>query len=155
VTDFADSAPPPVSEPRRLRLPAEYYDAPPGPPALPRGLKLGCGIASLVLLVVAFGGAAVLASYGINKIFAFAVDRSHDDLAGMYGKDVPPAKRKQVDKAIDDLSKDLAADRVQFSRLQPLLEKMKDAMDDKVVTNREADELLKTVADARKPLPKK
>jgi hypothetical protein len=156
---LSDLVPQPEPSPqpgaRRLTLPAEYYDSAPGPAALPRGLKLGCGIASLALLVIAFGGAVVLRSYGLNKIFAMTIDKSHSEMSGMYAKDVPPAKRKEVDTAISGVSSDLAADRVQFVRLQPLFEKMKDAMEDKTITNGEADELLKAAADARKPKEKK
>jgi hypothetical protein len=159
VNDLSDLVPQPEPSPqpapRRFLLPAEYYDAPPGPPALPHGLKLGCGIASLVVLVLAFGGAVVLRSYGVNRIFAMTIDKSHDELKAMYAKDVPPAKRKEVDSAISGVSSDLAADRLQFVRLQPLLEQMKDAMEDKTITNAEADALLKSARDVRKPKEKK
>ena len=148
-----EPAPQPAS--RRFTLPAEYYDTPPGPRTLPRGLTLGCGIAALVVLILAFGGAIVAAKFGVNRIFAMTIDKSRAEMDPMYAKDVPPAKRKEVDDAIDKVSADLSANRIQFARLQPLLEKMKDAMDDKTITNAEADALLKSAADVRGAKEKK
>lgn len=116
---------------------------------------MGCGIAALAFVVLIFAGSAIVsATGGVNKIFAMMIDVTHQQLSPMYAKDVAPAKRKEVDAAIDGISKDLGNGRVGLQQVQPLLEAMKDAVADQTVTNPECDTLLKACADARKPKTK-
>ena len=86
---------------------------------------------------------------------AYIIDSSHGELRQMYAPDVAPAKRAQVDTALDGISHDLATDKIAYAKLEPLLTKMRDVMDDKKVTNAEADQLLAKVQEVRKPAKKK
>ena len=142
----------PASRPPSFTLPADYYASPvTALPVLPSWVSTGCGIASAVLLVVAFAGGAIVMRYGIGKLMASVIDSSHTEMKAMYGRDVPPAKRAQLDAALDGISHDLSADKLAYAKIEPLLTTMRDAMDDKKITNAEADQLLAKVQEVRKP----
>lgn len=140
-----------------FELPADYYASPvTARPIFPSWVATGCGIASAVLLVVAFVGGAMVMTVGVGKLMAYVIDSTHGELKAMYGADVPPAKRAQVDAALNGISHDLAADKLAYAKLEPLLTTMRDTMDDKKITNAEADQLLARVQEVRKPMaPKK
>jgi len=89
-------------------------------------------------------------SFGVGKLMAMLVDTSHGEMKPMYAKDVTPAKRAQVDAAIDQISHDLATDKIAYGKLEPLLTTMRDAMSDKRITNAEADQLLAKSVEVRK-----
>jgi hypothetical protein len=118
-------------------------------------VSTGCGIASAVLLLLAFAGGAIVMKVGVGKLMAYVIDSSHGELKPMYGADVPPAKRAQLDAALNGISHDVATDKLAYGKLEPLLTSMRDAMDDKKITNAEADQLLAKVAEVRKPKPAK
>jgi hypothetical protein len=105
---------------------------------------------SVVLLLGGFIGGAVIMSVGVGKLLAMLVDTSHGEMKAMYASDVTPAKRAQVDAAIDQISHDLATDKIAYGRLEPLLTVMRDAMSDKKITNSEADQLLAKSVEVRK-----
>ncbi len=90
-------------------------------------------------------------SIGVGKLLSMLIDTTHSDMKPMYAADVPPTKRAQVDAAIDRISHDLATDKIAYVKLEPLLTTMRDAMSDKHITNREADQLLAKSEEKRKP----
>lgn len=92
---------------------------------------------------------------GVGKLMAYVIDSSHGELKGMYGADVPPAKRAQVDAALNGISHDLATEKIAYGKLEPLLTSMRESMSDKKITNAEADQLLAKVQEVRKPVKKK
>jgi hypothetical protein len=108
-----------------------------------------------VVLVVAFAGGALVMAVGVGKLMAYVIDSSHGELKAMYGADVPPAKRAQVDAALDGISHDLATEKIAYGKLEPLLTSMRDSMSDKKITNAEADQLLAKVQEVRRPAKKK
>jgi hypothetical protein len=141
----------PRPEVPHFTFPAEYYEAPvTARPLFPRWVPLGCGWASVVLLLAAFIGGAVIMNFGVGKLMAMLVDTSHGEMKPMYATDVTPAKRAQVDAAIDQISHDLATDKLAYGRLEPLLTVMRDAMGDKRITNAEADQLLAKSVEVRR-----
>ena len=87
---------------------------------------------------------------GVGKLLASVINSTHSELTSMYGPDMPPAKRAQLDDALNGISRDLASDKLPYAALEPLLNTMKDAMDDKKITNAEADQLLAKVQEVRK-----
>ena len=91
---------------------------------------------------------------GVGKLMAYVIDSSHGELKAMYGADVPPAKRAQIDTALNGISHDLATDKIAYGKLEPLLTAMRDSMSDKKITNAEADQLLAKVQEVRKPVKK-
>jgi uncharacterized protein (DUF2236 family) len=108
-----------------------------------------------VLLVIAFLGGAIVMTVGVGKLVGYAIDSSHGEMTPMYGADVSPAKRAQLDAALTAVSRDVAADKLAYAKLEPLLTTMRDTMADKKITNAEADQLLAKVAEVRKPAPPK
>jgi hypothetical protein len=115
----------------------------------------GCGISSAVILLLAFLGGALVMTIGVGKLMAYVIDSSHGELKAMYGADVPPAKRAQVDAALNGISHDLSTEKIAYGKLEPLLTSMRDSMGDKKITNAEADQLLVKVQEVRKPAKKK
>ena len=146
----------PTPSPASFTLPADYYAAPvTARPIFPSWVPTGCGIGSAVLLLVAFAGGAIVMTYGMGKLMASVIDSTHTEMKPMYAADVPAAKRAQLDSALNGISHDLATDKLPYANLQPLLITMRDTMDDKKITNAEADQLLAKAAEARKPKPAK
>ena len=94
-------------------------------------------------------------NFGVGKLMAMLVDTSHGEMKPMYTKDVTPAKRAQTDAAIDQISHDLATEKLAYGRLEPLLTVMRDAMGDKRITNAEADQLLAKSVEVRRMPAKK
>ncbi|HEX7190700.1 MAG TPA: hypothetical protein VF381_03915, partial [Thermoanaerobaculia bacterium] len=135
--------------------PADYYASPvTARPIFPSWVPTGCGVTSAILLLLAFVGGAMVMTIGVGKLMAIVIDSSHGELKAMYVADVPPAKRAAVDAALDGISRDLATDKLAYAKLEPLLTTMRDAMDDKKITNAEADQILAKVQDVRKPAKK-
>ena len=91
---------------------------------------------------------------GVGKLMAYVIDSTHGELKTMYGADMAPAKRAQVDAALNGISHDLAADKLPYAKLEPLLTTMRDTMDDKKITNAEADQLLAKVQEVRTAKPR-
>jgi hypothetical protein len=135
---------------RKFPLPAEYYSTPPGDrrPLVAPWAPMGCGIASIVLLLLVFGGGYLAAHGGAAKLMELLLARSRADIATMYSRDVTPAQRKQLDLEMSALQKNIAARRVKLEALQPILRDMRDAMLDNVVTSEETNRLIRDFAAA-------
>ncbi len=122
----------------------------------PRWVPLGCGTAAGIFLLIGFvGGPLALHSGVLGKAMAFSVDMSAAELAPMIGKDVPPAQRQAFNVEMAQLSRNLEAERTNLTRVQPVLNGMKDALADKKVTAAELANLTKLAHDANQPAPPK
>jgi hypothetical protein len=146
----------PRPEPPRFTFPADYYASPvTARPIFASWVPTGCGIASAALLFIAFAGGALVMHAGVGMLLSSVIDSSHDEMKRMYGADVTPAKRAQVDAAIDQISHDLATDKLAYGKLEPLLTAMRDAMSDNRITNSEADQLIAKSVEVRQHPKKK
>lgn len=146
MPDMAAPEPPPPPAPRLpFRLPAEYYASPERAPVLPRAVPIGCGIASIVFLL-AFGALGVLLSgNGGGRIMASLFGMMQSEMDGQFAKDVPAADKKEFDAQFDTLRSRVAAGRVNLQRLQPFLEKMRNASMDEKVTPEETKALIEAL----------
>jgi hypothetical protein len=137
-------APPPSPPAPRLpfRLPAEYYASPERNPVLPRAVPYGCGITALVFLATLFvfgwlvsgerGGRAMAALFGMMQ----------SEIDGQFTKDVPAADRKEFDAQFDRLRERIAKRQAKLARLQPFLEKLRNASMDEKITPEETKALI-------------
>ena len=107
----SDSSPPP-----RFHIPADYYAAPTADirPLFPRGVKLGCGVASAVLLLIIFAAGAVVAHRGIGKLMDPLLGMMSDEISSMYAKDVTPPQRNALAGEITALREGIRNGRVQI-----------------------------------------
>lgn len=127
--------------PRRFVWPSEYYSGPTPAAILPRGVTFGCGIASLLTLVVVFGGGIFLAQGGIVDLMDMVFGMSMGDIRGMYAKDVTPAEKAELEASIEELRKGVRAQKVPVARLDPVLQTMRKAIADRKLDPPEVREL--------------
>ena len=93
LDEIIPGASPPPSLP--FRRPADYYATPVGDakPLFPRWVPYGCGIASIVLIVIVFAGGYFAVHGGMGQLLAFMFGSMHDEVARMFTKDVSPAQK--------------------------------------------------------------
>jgi hypothetical protein len=142
-------APAPHSR-RPFRLPADYYSSPATDvrPMLPRGVPIGCGIASIVILVLLFSAGAFFARGGAGNFMGFIIEQTLTDIEGKYAKDVTPAQRRDLAAELNRLRDNAGKDRVKLPQMQPILESMRDVLRDGTVSSQEVDALTQKVIDA-------
>lgn len=139
-----------------IRLPADYYSSPASEvtPIFPKWVPMGCGIAAAAFLLVGFVGGAVIMHTGLGKMFSFILDLSISEIQPMIGKDVTPAQKQALNAELSQLSKNLESEKTTLARLQPVLQTMKEAMDDKKITSAEAVKITADAHAANQPAPK-
>ncbi len=151
---------PPESQPAPptlpFRVPADYYASPADArPLFPRWVPIGCGISAAVLIVILFI-AGVLASHGgVGKGMDFLVGMLEDQMVTMYAADVPPASRKALQSEMDSLRANVRSERVPVAKLDPVMSALRDAIEDKKITNAEVEDLRKKIREANTPAPPK
>jgi len=154
VSEFAPSETPvPSPQPparRGPRLPAEYYSLPAADiqPIFPRGLRLGCGVASAVFIVALFAAGGWLSGNGAAKFLAWTLQMVQIDLGGMYDKDVSKAQKEQLDAALADLQKNVDAGKVPIARIQAVLTAMRTAVKDRKLSPAEVEQITKAAREA-------
>jgi hypothetical protein len=142
---------PPAPEPRPLpfRRPADYYAAPLSDvrPLFPRWVPLGCGAASLVMMIALFAAGAWAGGGKGGSIFATLFGTMQNEVHDMYTKDVTPAQKAAFDAEMNALKTNLGNGKVSIDRLQPLLHEMRDASMDSKITPAEVAQLTKAAHD--------
>jgi hypothetical protein len=136
------------TETRRFVWPAEYYAAPTPHTAVPRGVALGCGGASVLVLLLVFAGGAFLSGGGFAQFLDLTLGMSVGEMRGMYGGDVSAARKKSLEGEIETMRAKLRDEKLSAPNVQPFLLAMRDAMSDKRVTAAEAAKIEQTARDA-------
>ena len=127
--------------------PADYYAGPSPEAVLPRGVTFGCGAASVAaMILVAFGG-AWMAAGGIVDVMDLSLGMTIGEVRGMFKSDVTAAQKKELDTAFEGMRENLRTGKMPIAALNPVLETMRDAMDDKSVS---AEEVRALIAASRK-----
>lgn len=111
----------------------------------PRSVRIGCGSAAAVLLLVVFVGGALMARGGMGKIMDLVLGMMQNEIAPMYAKDVTPAQRQDLDRELTLLRQNLRAGRVPVSDLNPVMMSLRDAVGDDVLTPPEVDRLVSEI----------
>ena len=141
-----------------FRRPADYYATPVGDakPLFPRWVPFGCGIASIVLIVVVFAGGYFAVHGGMGQLMDFMFGSMHDEVVKMFTKDVSAAQKAAFEQEMKMRRDKVRQNRLPVDRLQPLLQTMRDVTEDEHVTPAEADQLTKEMhAINAAPPPKK
>jgi hypothetical protein len=160
LTEFIDvptGTPAPPEPEKKPRVPADYYNSPPGDlrPIVPRGMLRGCGWISGALLLIGFVGGFVIMEIGLAKPMAFVLNESAGEMQKMFAPDVTPAQKKTLNDELDRLAKNLESGTTPVGRLQPVLNGIRDAIADQKVTPAETESLTKIARDANAPAPPK
>ena len=131
-----EPATPPETPRRPFRLPAEYYASPERSPVLPRAVPFGCGAAALLFLIVLFVAGAMA-----DRFMPWLFGYMQKEADGQFTKDVPAADRAEFDRQFSELQARLKSGRTKLTRLQPFLEKLRDASMDEHITPEETKKL--------------
>lgn len=132
---------------RRVVWPCEHYSGPTPAAVLPKGVTFGCGLTSVLVLLVVFAGGIYLAGGGIVDLMDMTFGMSMGELRGMYTKDVTAAQKAELEKSIEELRKNVREQKVPVARLDPVLQTMRKTIADRKVDPAEAEAL---AAAARK-----
>jgi hypothetical protein len=133
-------------EPRIYR-PADYYSGPSPERVLPRWASLGCGAASVLILVLVFAGGTYLAHGGFTELMDLVFSMTMGELRGMYTKDVTAPQKKSLDDEIETLRANMRNEKITVQSIQPLLKDIQKVSADKKVDAHEVEQLL---AEAKK-----
>ena len=145
---------PQTSGDRRFVWPADYYSSATPAPVLPRGVSYGCGIASVVVLLLIFVGGALVSSGGFVTFLDFAIGTSLGELRKQYAADVTPEQRKSFDDETVRLRENLRGGRISLPAMQPFLQGVSTASADRKVTVQEVrwlEEQARKINAAAKP----
>ncbi len=152
--DFAPS-PPTSPQPSRYRLPADYYAAPAAEvrPVFSRRVKIGCGAASVAILLIIFVGGAIVARQGIGKLMDPLLGMMSDEIGTMYTKDVTPEQRTQLAGEITRLREGIRSGRVPVAKLDPVMASLREAVRDQKITPEESNRLAKLIHEVNTAPP--
>ena len=144
-----DPSPTTSPQPSRYRFPADYYAAPTSEvrPIFPRGVRLGCGAASVVILLIIFVGGVTVAHQGIGKLMDPLLGMMSDEIGSIYTKDVTPEQRKQLAGEITRLREGIRSGRVPVAKLDPVMVSLREAIRDQKITPEESNRLTKLIHD--------
>jgi hypothetical protein len=138
--------------------PADYYSSPSPNRILPRWAPLGCGAASLVLLIIIFAAGAFLSGGGFADFMDFAIGMSVSELKAQYGADVSAPQKETLEAEIARMRENLREERISITALQPFLDLLRNASSDKKITAEEASNLeaaVRLINKRAKPAPVK
>jgi hypothetical protein len=124
-------------------VPADYYCTPVAEKdrMFPRWVPLGCGTASLIILIVLFAGGAFVNSGGGTRMFGWVFGRMQSELLAMCDKDVRPAQKTDFVAEMVTMEKRTEAGKVKSDDLLAVFRMIRDVAIDEHVTPAELDEL--------------
>ena len=135
---------PETEQRRRFQWPADYYSSATPAPVLPSWAAFGCGAAAVVILLLVFAGGAWLSRGGFTDFMDMALGMSVGEMRGMYADDVTPEQRKSLDAGIESMRVSLREEKISVAALQPFMQELQRAVDDKKITPAEAKTLEET-----------
>lgn len=139
---------PEITPPQRpFRRPADYYSSPVEEvkPIFPRWVPIGCGTASIVLVVFLLGLAIGVSSGAFSGMFDIVFSSMQGEIEKMMTADVKPPQKEAFHAEMKTMRQSVRSGHLKLDRLQPLLRLMRDAVTDERVTAPEVDELTREV----------
>ena len=100
---------------------------------------MGCGTASLIVLVLLFLGGALAGGGRGGALFAMLFGTMRGEIDGMFTKDVTPAQKTAFDAEIQSLQRNLDQGKISVDKLQPLLRAIREVSADQRVTPQETE----------------
>jgi len=124
-------------------VPADYYCTPVAEKdrMFPRWVPIGCGTASLIILIFLFAGGAFVNSGGGTRIFHWVFGTMQSELLAMCDKDVKPAQKTDFAAEMMTLQERAGAGKVKSDDLLAVFRMIRDDSIDEHVTPAELDEL--------------
>jgi hypothetical protein len=116
-------------------------------PVFPRGLGIGCGIASVAFLLLIFVGGAVVAHQGLGRYMDPLLGIMADQMEPMYTKDVTPAERKTLAGEITRLRDNVRLGKVPVAKLESVMSALREAIKDERITPAEVQSLTRQIHD--------
>ena len=140
----------------RVYRPADYYSSAAPERMLPQWAPYGCGAASVLILILVFAGGVWLAHGGFTEMMDLVFGMTMGEVRGMFAKDVTAPQKQSLEREIETLRKNLREEKISVQKLQPLLEAIRKATNDKRVDAREVEKitaLAKDINAKKKPWP--
>jgi hypothetical protein len=133
------------------RLPSRYYSsyATDVQRLFPRWMVLGCGGLAGLFLVVLFAGSLFVTSSGFGEAFDLMLSMMQSEAARYYAADVPKEARDRFDAELSAVRKDVKGGQLSPAKLDPLLQQLKTASEDKLLRMEEVEQLTKTAHEIR------
>lgn len=143
-----DDSPSPESRSAGRVLPADYYARPVDEDAriAPRWVVFGCGGGAALMLVLMFLASMFVSKAGLGQMFDFTLSMAQAEAVRMYSADVPKQARAAYEAEVAAVRKDLGEGKLSPARLDPLLQELQKATDDKLV---QPDEVQRLTAAAK------
>jgi hypothetical protein len=147
--DSTETPAPAAAPERRLPFhrPADYYSSPVEDQRrlFPRWVTLGCGTASIVVIVGLFVVGALVSSGRLGGVFELIFGQLQVELRGQFTKDVSAAQRAAFDAEMKTLLDNLHHGRIRSERLQPIMRTVREVTADEKIDPREAQKLIEMV----------
>jgi hypothetical protein len=118
-------------------------------------MVLGCGGLAGLFLVVLFAGSLFVTSSGFGEAFDLMLSMMQSEAARYYAADVPKDARDRFDAELSAVRKDVKSGQLSPAKLDPLLQQLKTASEDKLLRMEEVEQLTKTAHEIRTPGKKK
>jgi hypothetical protein len=134
--------PEPVADPLPFRRPADYYAAPEKDrrPLFPRWVPLGCGWASVLLVILLFAIGALAPRSG--SVFGWLFGKIGSDIPPHFQRDVTPVQKAEFAAEIKNLQVAANAGKLKLDKTQSFLKLVTDVDGDEKVDHAEADKLI-------------
>jgi hypothetical protein len=130
----------PVEASGSFQTPAEYYSSPPSP-RIPKWVPIGCGVASILILLVLFAGGALLRKGGGGKLVGFVLSTTEKQIDAIAEPDVTPEARNALKSEFAALRGHLDRGEVGLNEVQDLQQSISRAIRDQKLTAAEIEEL--------------
>src|SRR6185436_16953514 len=96
----------------RVYRPADYYSSASPERVLPQWAPYGCGAASVLILILVFGGGAWLAGGGFTQMMDLVFGITMGEMRGMFAKEVTAAQKQSLEREVETLRQNLRDERV-------------------------------------------
>ena len=141
--DSLDEVNPAVSS---LRRPADYYSTAGTPkPIFPRWVPLGCGITSIVVIVLMVFMAALISTGAFSGLSEMLFAQMEAEVVKMMAADVKPAQKQAYQAEMKTMRESLRSGKLSMDKLQPLMKSLRDVTIDEKVTGPEVERLTREV----------
>jgi hypothetical protein len=149
MDEFNPTEPPPVALPPEpvadslpFRRPADYYAAPEKDlrPLFPRRVPIGCGWASVGLVILLFAVGALAPRSG--SVFGWLFGKIGSDIPPHFQRDVTPVQKAAFAAEIKTLRAAANAGKLKLDKTQSFLKLVTDVDGDEKVDHAEADKLI-------------
>jgi hypothetical protein len=146
----ASLPPEPSADPLPFRRPADYYGAPGNDvrPLFARWVPIGCGWASVALVILLFAAGALAPRSG--SLFGWLFGKIGSDIPPHFQRDVTPAQKSEFAAEIKNLRAAANAGKLKLDKTQSFLKLVTEVDGDEKVDHAEADKLIAAMRDVNR-----